>query len=360
MFDVWLERHVQLVLAKRTFETYEGIVRLHLRPRFGDLTLDELESDVVALYFIELIEQNLPTTTISRIKTTLQSCLRWALAPNKWLPAGLMASIVTPTPRPGIRANDHRDARAEPVWIPNADDVDVFARANSVDPLLPMWAAAFTLGLRPSELVALGTDSLAVLGPAGPTEVHIHRKIFRSRQRDATGDRPFVSEEPKRASYRELLAPRSTIRALLRQAARMAELRQAHPEWPKEWDGLLFRRSDGFPYDPVELGYLFGRACKRAGGVWIDQEGKSREPYCARHYCASQLLQQGLSVKDVSAWLGHKTTVMVERTYAHVIRRMRSQITAGEALEEVLPPALFGSDLGSGQHGIGQTAVSDG
>lgn len=364
LFDLWLEGYVRPYLAVRTHETYEGLIRLHLRPRFGDYALDELDSDDIAAYFTSLAMDNMATTTISRIRTTLESALGWAVRPQKWIAVSPMKWVSTPVPRPGVRARDHRQVSPQPPWTPNADEVGQFLSANEGDRLWAMWIAAFALAVRPSEIVALGTDSL-VVGPTGrPELVSVHRKLFRGRERDEAGNRPWLAEEPKRGSSRTLAAPPGALTVLVRQAAQILEERRTHPEWDSRWDGLLFRRKNGQPFDPAAVPYLFGRACRRAGGVWVteavDEAGKvrilTRQPYCARHFCLSQMLEAGVSPKRVSAYAGHRTTVMLERTYAHVLRRIRGQQTEGEAFEKALPAGLFGSTLGSDGEFAAETA----
>ncbi len=334
LFDRWLTEHVRLHKAKRTYDTYEGIVRLHLRPGFGSIPLGDICAAHVQRYVNEMVADDAYTTTIARHRTALSSALRWAVRPMGWLDSVPMASVSSPRPQRGVRASNAR-SRPPEIDIPNADEVRQMLEANRKDPLWAMWFALYTLALRPSEVVALAEDKL-VVGPSGRLEtIAIHRKGFVSRERDERGVRPWVIEDPKWTSYRELEAPESTMRVLVGQAQRMRTARAGHRNWPGRWDGYLFRDEHGRLYDPTRVTGLFREACERAG-VPV------RPPVSARHYCASQLLEAGVPVKRVSSWLGHKTTQTVETTYAHVLRRVRGQEPTGAAMDRVL------GDLGSG------------
>ena len=85
LLDRWLSEYVALHLAGRTLETYEGITRLYLLPYFGEIALADLRAAHVQRYINEMIAADLPTTTIARHKTTIQSALRWAVRPMGWL-----------------------------------------------------------------------------------------------------------------------------------------------------------------------------------------------------------------------------------------------------------------------------------
>jgi len=279
-----------------------------------------------------MITADLPTTTIARHKTTLQSALRWAVRPMGWLERVPMSSVTAPTPRPGVSALNARQ-RSPDVVIPNADEVRHFLDVNRKDPLWALWYAGFKLGLRPSELIALGEDEL-VIGPSGKLMfVNIHRKAYLSRIRPKPERRIWVVEEPKRASYRTLEAPRSTLDVLRDQAVKMRRQRNKQVyKWPKRWVGWLFLRSNGgYPYDPAALPWYMTRACELAGvGDW--------HPSTMRHFCASQLLESGVPVIRVAGWLGHRNGIMAERTYGHVLTSVRGQEPTGAILDRILGP----------------------
>ncbi|HIX89275.1 MAG TPA: tyrosine-type recombinase/integrase [Candidatus Agathobaculum pullicola] len=46
-----------------------------------------------------------------------------------------------------------------------------------------------------------------------------------------------------------------------------------------------------------------------------------------RHSCATLLIEEGASLKEVQDWLGHKNFTLTTDTYAHVTVRARSKLT---------------------------------
>ena len=72
----------------------------------------------------------------------------------------------------------------------------------------------------------------------------------------------------------------------------------------------------------------------------ITLEGQSvTSPYHSRHYHASELLRQGVSLQDVSERLDHKDTVITQHHYAHLLGD-RSKASEAAA-------AVFGTALGN-------------
>ncbi len=54
-----------------------------------------------------------------------------------------------------------------------------------------------------------------------------------------------------------------------------------------------------------------------------------------RHSCASLLLANGVSLKDIQSWLGHSTISTTANIYVH--QEFTSKITSANAILQVLP-----------------------
>jgi integrase len=55
-----------------------------------------------------------------------------------------------------------------------------------------------------------------------------------------------------------------------------------------------------------------------------------------RHYCASAMLERGLSSKRVASWLGHTGTAMVESTYGHLLDRSPNRLSEADVFVDAL------------------------
>ena len=60
----------------------------------------------------------------------------------------------------------------------------------------------------------------------------------------------------------------------------------------------VFRQRNGKPIDPTDLSKLYAIRCKWAGIP-------SHRRHVMPHYCASAMLECGMSSKRVASWLGH-------------------------------------------------------
>ncbi len=54
-----------------------------------------------------------------------------------------------------------------------------------------------------------------------------------------------------------------------------------------------------------------------------------------RHSCASLLLANGISLKDIQAWLGHSTISTTANIYVH--QEFTSKINSANAILQILP-----------------------
>ena len=336
LFSCWLDERIRPYRAVRTYETYRDIVRLYLVPEFGVLTLDELDSARIQGYFNRLVAAETPTTTIARHRTTLGSCLHWAVEPKQWLTTIPMDGVITPTPRAGVRARHEYDEAPAGPWMPNGDDVTRLLAANAGSPFWPMWYTGFALGMRPAELCALGEDELRQDEEGRLRIIAITRQVFRARERDEHGERPWVVASPKRGSSRILRDAPTGVMRVLRDSAVLA--RQAwNPAWDPRWRGWLWLNPrSGEPWDPTALSsYAWPAARRVAGGVWVSEAPCLYD--ATRHFCASALLQRGFGLRDVADWLGQKWLQSLEATYSHVLRARIGQQGRGEAMDELLP-----------------------
>ncbi len=83
--EEWLNDYVRPSRKQRTFETYQMIVKVHLVPRFGEKTLEELTPSVLQRYVAELLKsgnhvtgKGLSSATVNLVVTILQCSLKCA------------------------------------------------------------------------------------------------------------------------------------------------------------------------------------------------------------------------------------------------------------------------------------------
>lgn len=174
------------------------------------------------------------------------------------------------------------------------------------DPLAPLIKVTALYGLRRSEVLGLRWDSIDFdLGTL--TIKHTVSKVSTVVEKDKTKNATSRRSFPLLADVRELLL---TIKA---EQARNAKL-LGHGY---ESSGYIFTWADGKPFLPDHVSHHFSALLKKHDFPHI-------RFHDLRHSCASLLLSQGFTLKDVQEWLGHADIKMTANVYGHldVARKM--------------------------------------
>lgn len=181
-----------------------------------------------------------------------------------------------------------------------ADQMNRLFEAIRDDPLYPLVKLTSIYGLRRSELLGLKWDSVNF--EAGTltikhTVVKVTDVVEKDKTKNAASHRTF----PLVPEVRDILL-----------AAKASEERnrklfgQDYTE-----SGYIFKWEDGRPYSPDFISHKFNKLLKQHGLPHI----RFHE---LRHSCASLLITQGFTLKDVQEWMGHADIKMTANIYAHL------------------------------------------
>ncbi|MGP4085839.1 tyrosine-type recombinase/integrase [Streptomyces sp. KR55] len=208
-----------------------------------------------------------------------------------------------PVALPVSRARTYRDQRAE-VHIPSTETVLAVITAAPERYRGMLWLMA-GCGLRLGEAMGLGRDRISFSHQL----VTVDRQVACDRD---TGSGRYGSMRLRHVKWREdgergRRVPLPDVVAL----ALRRHLRD-YATWGEE--ELLFSNVTGrgllYPY------YWYGRIWRPAlATVGIDYF----KPHSLRHFYAASLLSQGVSITEVSAWLGHTSVSFTERYYSDLM-----------------------------------------
>jgi integrase len=309
----WLNDYAEERVAGRTLQRYEGIIRNHLIPAFGDVALEDLQPAAIQAYYRR-------TQRCGRLKggalspaTVLQhhSVLRSALARAvRW---GLHDA------NPADRADPPRVAAH---WIRVLDERETKAllRALHGRSVYGPTLVAVGTGMRRGEILALRWSEIDLKGAV----VAVVRSLEQSR-------RGLTFKLPKtRRSRRQIVLPSFVVRGLKEQRLRQQATRQSDGATPGEL-GLVFPRADGRAWPPDSFSAEFARQLRLAGQPRI-------RFHDLRHTHASHLLRQGVHPKVVSERLGHASVGITLDTYSHLLPGMQAE--AAEKIDQVLGGGL--------------------
>lgn len=280
-------------------------LRVHILPAFGDRPVASITKPDVQAWVASLTAKGLaPLTVHTSYKRLAQVIL-----------AAVEERIISVSPCRKVNLPEV----VEEVTIPTLGQLEVVTARLPAHyrRVVPVVAGS---GLRLGEVFGLTVDRVDWLGRT----VTVDRQLQPRRQPPASAvhvARNLYLVEPKRRrSRRTIPVGQHTLDMLAAQVA-------AHPPGP---DGILFRSGRGDPLIERVWGHAWERATRKRDKRRPEradpaERAAARDPalcpywtlHDVRHFYASLLIAQGLSVTVVAARLGHTPAVTL-RTYAHL------------------------------------------
>ncbi len=283
----WLE-HVKPSIRPRTYERFEGIVRLHVTPDLGKIRLERLTPEHVQQLLNRKLAAGLSAQSVRHIRTILGIALKRAV---KWNLVGRNAAALTDGPK----------VERAPITPLSADEARRLLAAVSGHRLEAFYLIALALGLRRGEALGLSWDDL----DQDARTMQISRALQR-----AEGKLQLLPLKTK-SSHRTIRLPEVVVRALQRHKASQAQERlAAGADWKGATDNLIFATETGTRLEPRNVNRNFKLALKRA--VLSDTKLHN-----LRHTAATLMLAEGVPAKVVQEILGHSKISTTLDVYSH-------------------------------------------
>ena len=313
MLDMWLTDVLPGTVSRVTERQYRDVVRLYIKPRIGHRKLRELMPLHVTRMLRDM-EEPTPTrpngySANSRrlARSILRRALRWAEVEG--MATRNVAALANPVKveQPEGRTMNPEQARA-------------FLEHIRGDRYEAMYVVALSLGLRVSELLAIGWDDVELEPADGGSPTLTIRRGLKRLQKIG-----LVIEGVKtRTSRRTVHLPAVTAQRLREHRERQRDEVRDYPGlWPATSLGvnLVFRSANGTALDPSNVWHYLSHTTQQAGlGHW--------PPHELRHSAASLLLAQNVPLKVVSDLLGHSGINVTANVYSHIMAPARDEAAA--------------------------------
>ena len=296
--DKWLS-NIQGTVRQRTWERYEQLVRVHIKPALSSIKLRDLtRSHVKSLYGQKL--ESLSPRTVQYIHTTMHKALKDAMIDGLVL-KNVAAHIRLPKPRrKEINPLSPTQAKA-------------FLTAAQGDRYEALYVLAINYGLRQGELLGLKWSDVDLEDGT----LQVRRTMSESRA-------GRIEEQPKSGKGRRIELSKTAIEALNSHCERQQEEMKGTEEHRDQ--GLIFATTLGTPTNSKNLYWRsFKPILERAGLPDISFHE-------LRHTCATIRFMRGQHPKRVQELLGHASIVQTMDTYSHVIPGMGDD----DVMEDVL------------------------
>ncbi len=299
--DKWLFEYKKGKLKTHTFESYETLINVHIKPALGGLLMAKIQANQLQEFYNQKLKDGrsdgkggLSTRMVRYLHAVIRQALQQAVKEGL-LPRNMADATEPPT----IKSKQMRPLTEEELLI--------FLGEAKEDRLFAAYVLAATTGLRRGELLGLCWDC-----------VNLDQGVVTVRRQLIPLKKQLVLEETTKS--------KSSKRAvsLSDDAIRELKAHKTSQEKEKRWlnsavyldQNLVFAREDGTYLDPSEFTKRFQRHLKRANLPKV-------RLHDLRHTHASLLLARGIHPKVVQERLGHSSISMTLDLYSHLTQGMQ-------------------------------------
>lgn len=310
---IWLKDYAWPNLSPKTAEGYEYIIKSHLIPSLGKLTLTQLKPEHLQRYYAEKLSAGridgkggLSPKTVRHHHITLHGALQSAV---KW---GLLAR------NPADAVDAPRFQRPE-MNIMNADEISTFLEATKDTPFYALFYLALFTGMRRSELLALRWTDIDLM----LCQLYVSRSLHQLKNGG------IIYRQPKSDKSRRMISLTPSTAIILREHKEHQNSEKLLQGLPVSDDDLIFSQPDGSPYRPDTITHAWIKLARKTGlrGIRLHD---------ARHTHASLMLKQGIHPKIVQERLGHSSIQITLDTYSHVAPGL--QEAAAKRFDDLIQP----------------------
>lgn len=300
---LWLERTEKSVDII-TYQGYSSVAKAHIIPYFENkrLKLSAVNRDVIQEY-INVKSENgrldgkggLSPKTMKTHKLILQLAFKEAMKDE--------LIVKNPCEYVTLPKMQRREATFYTIGQLN----DLFAAVKN-EPLFPLIYLTVIYGLRRSEVLGLKWDSIN-FEQKSVTIKHTVVRYFDVVEKDSTKTASSFRTYPMTEDVERLLVKLKNCEA------------ENKALFGKEYcqNDYIFKWADGKPYAPDYITSKFSKLLKKYNLPHI-------RFHDLRHSCASLLIANGFTLKDIQEWLGHSDFRITANIYAHLDTKRKADI----------------------------------
>lgn len=292
--DIWVRDYL-LNLKPLTLTIYSGQVKNYLKPAFGTIRLDKLNTHAIQHFYNSLStreENSLSAKTIKNIHGVLHKALQQAVTNGYIRQNPATACILPKVQKPELNP-------LEP------DEIALFLQEAAKDNYQNLFTVAIFTGMRQGELLGLSWDN-----------VDFENGVIQVKQQLQCKDGAYFFCTPKNGKSRTIAPAQVVMEALLQEKHKQATARlYAGDVWNNSYN-LVFTDNTGKHLVRRTVVKHFKAITKRAG----ISDSRFHD---LRHSFAVTSLHAGDDIKTVQENLGHATAAFTLDVYGHVSEKMR-------------------------------------
>lgn len=318
--DYWLENYAENNVKQKTFEGYKRLIENHIKPRLGDIPLNNVHATDLQEFYNDRLENGkinggggLSNNTVRQMHAIIHKAFEkaqqgeWNLLPSQANPAD-----GADAPKAETQTKNTLDQEQVEPFLEAATEESKYGEG--------IYYLAVFLGLRRGEILGLRWQDVDF----DEGRISINQTLL-------AGDDGLIFDTPKTdKSERPLKVPRQVLGILLKQRNEQNDLRDKLGEgWEGDDHDLVFTANNGSPVRPRNLHREFKRILKVAGI-------EDMRFHDLRHTNATILMEQGVNPKVVRKQLGHEDVETTLKFYSHATEDLQGE-AAQDMTDEIIP-----------------------
>ena len=301
--DRWLDDYVIPSLSASTVETYSFMIRHHVLPQLGNMSLASLQPQVIQNLYTAMIKKGLSTATVRKTHNILHKSLENALKMGL-----IMRNPLVAVECPKLHSRE--------MTTMNETDIHLLLDYAQTSPYYSLFYTLIFTGMRRSEALGLKWGDVDLL----MLKISINRSLtYLNAARE--GSR-ILLKSPKTNKSRRFISITPSNAIVLR------EYRQAHNRTRQSLgiallgdDDFVFSKFDGKPFLPNSVTHAWIKLVRRCGLP-------GRRLHDCRHSYATLLLRQNVHPSIVANQLGHASVKTTLDIYSHSIPALQEAAAA--------------------------------
>lgn len=309
--ESWLVDYVRTNTAPRTAERYQEIVKIHLIPALGSLSVLALRPEHIQRHYTKALESGrrdgrggLSALTVHKHHRILYEALKYGVR------HGILVRNVA-------EAVDPPQGKSKRLTILGPNEVQLILEAARETPYYTIFFTLAYTGLRRGELLGLRWCDVDL-------EMST-LSVSQTLQQLRGGE--YIFREPKSKRSRRQIALSPSLAIMLWEHQLKQESAWGMLGESLSPTALVFSHTDGKPFRPNTVTRAFQAIAKSVGL-------KGARLHDLRHAHATIMLQQGVHPKIVQERLGHSSVATTLDIYSHVLPGL--QEAAARQFEEGL------------------------
>ena len=302
---LWLFEKVKNTVKPSTFEKYEGVYRLYVKPSpLYPIKLKDLKGLDIQRYYNDLFNSGKSTNVIKNLDKLLKSFFNYCIDEGYIIRNYCMGKSITIPEKNSVNENKKDD-----ITVFTVDEQEQFINAVQNHRLKALFLLDLGTGLREGEILGLKWNDIDFEN----CTVSVKRAIkgvtlIKGNKRQYH----LIEQTPKtKNSIRTIPFPENLVPILKKHRLQQKEERiKAGSAYTK--NDYIFCTELGLPIDPRNLRRSYERVLKKYNIPY-------KKFHSLRHTFATRLFENGVPLKTVQMLLGHSNINITANIYTHVM-----------------------------------------